>query len=149
MFQPFTQKTRSFTIDYANNRFLKDGKPFQYVAGSMHYFRSLPQTWERKLRTMRAAGLHAVTTYVEWALHNPSDGLYDWSEMADLERFIELAAEQDLLVILRPGPYICAERDNVYLRIPLSGVIILIQNQFHVCREDFRTGSSRNIQESN
>lgn len=100
-------------MDYANNCFLKDGHPFQYVAGSFHYFRALPQTWERKLRTMRAAGLHAVTTYVEWSLHNPADGVYDWTGIADLERFIQLAAEQDLLVILRPGPYICAERDNV------------------------------------
>lgn len=107
------QKTRSFTVDYENNRFLKDGRPFQYVAGSFHYFRATPQTWERKLRTMRAAGLHAVTTYVEWALHNPAEGVYDWTEIADLERFVRLAAEQDLLVILRPGPYICAERDNV------------------------------------
>lgn len=62
---------------------------------------------------MRAAGLHAVTTYVEWSLHNPRDGVYDWTGIADLEKFIQLAAKQDLLVILRPGPYICAERDNV------------------------------------
>lgn len=113
LFSICLQKPRTFTVDYPNNCFLKDGLPYQYVAGSFHYFRALPQTWERKLRTMRAAGLHAVTTYVEWALHNPKDGAYDWSGIADLERFVQLAAKQDLLVILRPGPYICAERDNV------------------------------------
>jgi beta-galactosidase len=31
--------------------------------------------------------------------------------MGNLVKFIELAAEEDLYVILRPGPYICAERD--------------------------------------
>lgn len=88
-----------------------DGKPFQFIAGSFHYFRALPETWQRKLRTMRAAGLHAVTTYVEWSLHNPKDDIYDFTGIADLELFIELAAQEDLYVILRPGPYICAERD--------------------------------------
>lgn len=64
---------------------------------------------------MRAAGLNAVTTYVEWSLHNPKPNVFNWEGIADLERFIQLAIEEDLLVILRPGPYICAERDNVRL----------------------------------
>lgn len=105
------QIPRTFEIDYNNNTFLMDGKPFQFIAGSFHYFRALPQTWQRKLRTMRAAGLNAVTTYVEWSLHNPKDGVYDFTGIADLEQFVELAAQEDLYVILRPGPYICAERD--------------------------------------
>lgn len=71
----------------------------------------MPESWQKKLRTMRAAGLQVVTTYVEWSLHNPRDGFYDWTGIADLENFIHLAAQEDLLVILRPGPYICAERD--------------------------------------
>lgn len=50
-------------------------------------------------------------SYVEWSLHNPRDGVYVWTGIADLERFIRLAVDADLLVILRPGPYICAERD--------------------------------------
>lgn len=55
---------------------------------------------------MRAAGLQVVTTYVEWSLHNPKDGVYDFTGMADIEQFIQLAAEEDLLVVLRPGPYV-------------------------------------------
>lgn len=65
------------------------------------------------MRTLRTAGLNAVETYVEWSLHNPHNDKYVWDGIADIERFIRLAAEQDLLVILRPGPYICAERDMV------------------------------------
>jgi len=102
---------RSFRVDWANNTFLMDDRPFRFVAGSFHYFRAHPGSWRRLLRTMRAGGLNAVTTYVEWSLHNPKDGVYDWSGIADLNRFIELAVEEDLYVILRPGPYICAERD--------------------------------------
>lgn len=64
---------------------------------------------------MRAAGLNVVDTYVEWALHNPKDNEYTFEGIANLEQFIEIAESEDLYVILRPGPYICAERDNVYI----------------------------------
>lgn len=104
---------RSFRVDYESNQFLKDGKPFRFISGSFHYFRALPQTWRQKLRTLRASGLNTVTTYTEWALHNPHDGTYVWDGIANVEEFIKIAAEEDLYVILRPGPYICAERDNV------------------------------------
>lgn len=53
-----------------------------------------------------------MQTYVEWSLHEPYKGVYDFEGDTDLFRFIELAHKHDLLVILRVGPYICAERDN-------------------------------------
>lgn len=71
----------------------------------------MPETWRQRFRTMRAAGLNAISTYVEWSMHNPTPGKYVWNGMADIERFIRLAAEEDLLVILRVGPFICSERD--------------------------------------
>lgn len=89
-----------------------DGQPFRYVAGSFHYFRALPSTWQRKLRAMRAGGLNAVDVYIQWSLHNPKDGVYNWEGIADIKEFIRLATEEDLYIILRPGPYICAEIDN-------------------------------------
>ncbi|XP_017490494.1 PREDICTED: beta-galactosidase [Rhagoletis zephyria] len=103
---------RTFTIDHEANTFLMDGKPFRYVSGSFHYFRALPQVWEERLKTMQAAGLNAIDTYIEWSLHNPRDGVYNWEGIADIERFLELAQNAGFYVILRPGPYICAERDN-------------------------------------
>lgn len=90
-----------------------DGKEFQYVSGSFHYFRAVPQAWEDRLKTMRAAGLNVIDTYVEWALHNPTNNNYEFTGIADIERFLQLASDQGFYVILRPGPYICAERDNV------------------------------------
>lgn len=92
---------------------MKDGKPFRYVSGSFHYYRTMPEQWRQRFRTMRAAGLNAISTYVEWSMHNPKPGTYVWNGMADLDRFIRLAAEEDLLVILRVGPFICSERDMV------------------------------------
>lgn len=104
---------RSFRVDYEHNQFLKDDQPFRLIAGSFHYFRALPETWRTKLQTLKASGLNAVTTYIEWSLHNPKDGVYLWDGIADFELFLRTAAEVELLVVLRPGPYICAERDMV------------------------------------
>ncbi|XP_001649403.2 beta-galactosidase isoform X1 [Aedes aegypti] len=106
------EEGRSFTIDYDRDTFVMDGKDFRYVAGSFHYFRALPQTWRTKLKTLRAGGLNAVDLYVQWSLHNPKENQYVWDGIANIKDVIEAAIEADLYVILRPGPYICAEIDN-------------------------------------
>lgn len=90
-----------------------DGRPFQYASGSFHYFRALPEVWGDRMATMKNAGLNVLDTYIEWSLHNPAENRYHFGGMANVERFLELAVEHGLYVILRPGPYICAERDNV------------------------------------
>lgn len=62
----FTQKIkseRSFTIDYPNNQFLKDGQPFRYASGSLHYFRVPSVLWRDRMVKYRAAGLNAIQTY--------------------------------------------------------------------------------------
>lgn len=104
---------RTFRVDYDNNRFLKDGKPFQFVSGAVHYFRALPQKWRQLFRTLRAAGLNTVETYVQWTTHNPHDGQYIWTGKSDIEEYLRLAVEEDLLVILRPSPFICGEQSGV------------------------------------
>ncbi|XP_043479664.1 beta-galactosidase-like isoform X2 [Leptopilina heterotoma] len=101
----------SFTVDYEANQFLLDGKPFRYVSGSFHYFRTPNQYWRAIFKKMRAAGLNAVSTYIEWSTHEPEPGKWIWKDDANITQFIQIAEEEDLLVILRPGPYICAERD--------------------------------------
>ncbi|XP_011494081.1 PREDICTED: beta-galactosidase-like [Ceratosolen solmsi marchali] len=101
----------SFKVDYENDQFLLDGKPFRYVSGSFHYFRTPKQYWRPIFKKMRAAGLNAVSTYVEWKLHEPELDQWNWDGDADIIEFIKTAAEENLLVLLRPGPYICAERD--------------------------------------
>lgn len=106
-----TEWRYGFEVDYENNQFLLDGKPFRYVSGSFHYFRAPRQYWRDRLRKMRAAGLNAVSTYVEWSFHEPEPGQFNWAGDADLINFLNIAQEEDLLVLLRPGPYICAERD--------------------------------------
>lgn len=56
-------------------------------------------------------GLNAIETYVPWNLHEPARGVFRFSGILDLARFLSIAHELDLLVLLRPGPYICSEWD--------------------------------------
>ncbi|XP_025407480.1 beta-galactosidase isoform X2 [Sipha flava] len=102
---------RTFVIDHEKNEFLKDGEVFRYVSGSLHYFRIPQPYWKDRIKKMKAAGLNAVTTYVEWSLHEPFPGMYNFEGIADLEYFIKLIKDENMYIILRPGPYICAERD--------------------------------------
>ncbi|KFP53707.1 Beta-galactosidase, partial [Cathartes aura] len=104
---------RSFGIDYDCNCFVKDGRPFRYISGSIHYSRVPRYYWEDRLLKMKMAGLDAIQTYVPWNYHEPQLGVYDFSGDKDLEYFLQLANNTGLLVILRAGPYICAEWDMV------------------------------------
>ncbi|XP_077560434.1 beta-galactosidase-like [Haemaphysalis longicornis] len=91
--------------------FLMYGKPVQILSGSVHYFRILPELWKNRLTTMKAAGLNTVQTYVEWSSHEPEEGQFDFERQQELVRFLYIAHSLNLMVILRPGPYIGADRD--------------------------------------
>ena len=57
-------------------------------------------------------GLNTIATYIFWNFHEPLEGHFDFSSPShDLAHFIHLAQEEGLLVLLRPGPYACAEWD--------------------------------------
>ena len=104
-----TFERRSFTV--GPDSFLLDGQPFHYVSGSVHYFKVPTAYWRDRLTRLRAAGVSALQTYVQWSAHQPEEGVTDFSGQQDLVRYLQLAQELGLLVILRPGPYIDAERD--------------------------------------
>jgi len=92
--------------------FIRDGQPFRILAGSLHYFRVMPEQWGHRLSLLRAMGLNTVDTYVPWNLHEPRPGEYVFDGLAGVERFLLEAADAGLQAIVRPGPYICSEWDN-------------------------------------
>lgn len=98
-------------LSYTKTNFTLDGQPTRIISGSVHYFRAPPASWRRILRAARSMGLNAIETYVPWNLHEPTPGVFVFSGMLDLRLFLEIAHEERLLVLLRPGPYICAEWD--------------------------------------
>jgi beta-galactosidase len=99
----------SFTVEHG--QFLLDGKPFQIISGEMHYARIPRAYWRDRLRMAKAMGLNSITTYVFWNEHEPKPGVFDFSGNRDVAEFIKEAQQEGLYVILRPGPYSCAEWD--------------------------------------
>jgi beta-galactosidase len=91
------------------DHFALDGKPFQIISGAIHYPRVPRAYWSDRLKKARAMGLNTVETYVFWNLHEATPGHYDFSGENDVAEFVREAQQEGLFVILRPGPYVCAE----------------------------------------
>ncbi|VDD84105.1 unnamed protein product [Mesocestoides corti] len=133
----FVSHSPTFSIDNVTGVFLKDGKPFRYISGSLHYFRIPRIYWEDRLMKAKAAGLDAIQIYIPWNYHEPSPGKFVFDGDRDVVEFIELAQKNELLVLARVGPYICSEWDfggipawllskdpNVKLRSSYAGFVL-------------------------
>jgi beta-galactosidase len=92
-------------------QFVLNGKPFQILSGEVEYARLPRADWRDRLRKVRAMGLNTVTVYVFWNLHETRPGVFDFSGQKDVAEFLREAQQEGLYVVLRPGPYVCAEWD--------------------------------------
>ncbi|MGA7856707.1 MAG: beta-galactosidase family protein [Terracidiphilus sp.] len=106
---PLQGATPQHTFELQNGKFQLDQHPFQILSGEMHYARIPRARWRYAMRLARAMGLNTVTTYVFWNLHEPEPGRFDFTGQNDLAAFLKIAQEEGLYVVLRPGPYVCAE----------------------------------------
>ena len=103
------QDTSHHSFGVAGGQFVVDGKPFRVISGEMHYPRIPRAYWRDRLRMAKAMGLNTITTYVFWNVHEARRGVYDFSGNKDVAEFVREAQQEGLYVILRPGPYVCAE----------------------------------------
>ncbi|WP_306208074.1 glycoside hydrolase family 35 protein [Actinoplanes sp. RD1] len=99
-------------LTWRDRRLLRHGARHQILSGALHYFRVHPELWRDRLRRLAALGLNTVDTYVAWNFHQPTPAAPRFDGWRDVERFIATAGEEGLDVIVRPGPYICAEWSN-------------------------------------
>src|SRR5579859_2171350 len=99
--------THTFAVK--DGHFLLDGRPIVLRAGEMHFQRIPRAYWRDRLRMARAMGLNAVSTYVFWNAIERKPGAFDFSGNNDLAEFVREAQAEGLWVLLRPGPYACAE----------------------------------------
>jgi beta-galactosidase len=117
-----------------SGHFTLHGQPYQIISGEMHYARIPRADWRDRLRMARAMGLNTISTYVFWNLHEPRPGHYDFRGQNDVAQYIRIARQEGLNVILRPGPYVCAEWDlggyPAWLLADSSMVLRSIQPQF-------------------
>ena len=106
---PSQQPAHTFTTE--GDHFTLDGKPFKIISGELHYARIPREYWHARLKMAKAMGLNTIATYVFWNVHESVPGKYDFAGNNDLAAFIRAAQEEGLFVILRSGPYACAEWD--------------------------------------
>ncbi|MCW8097783.1 beta-galactosidase [Streptomyces tauricus] len=109
---PSSSSLTAPSLTTSSDGFLLHGEPFRIISGAMHYFRVHPDQWADRLRKARLMGLNTVETYVPWNLHQPEPGTLVLDGILDLPRYLRLARAEGLHVLLRPGPYICAEWDG-------------------------------------
>jgi len=106
---PGARAAAPHTATAGQGYFILDGKRVQIISGSIHYARVPPPYWRDRLLKAKAMGLNAITVYAFWNVHEPREGTWDFSGQYDIARFIRTAQQVGLYVILRPGPYACAE----------------------------------------
>ncbi|MFC8877281.1 glycoside hydrolase family 35 protein, partial [Streptomyces ardesiacus] len=116
-----TTPSPAAVLTHADGTLLRNGRPHRLLAGSLHYFRVHPGHWADRLRRLAALGLNTVDTYVPWNFHERTEGDIRFDGPRDLTGFVRLAQEEGLDVVVRPGPYICAEWDNGGLPAWLTG----------------------------
>jgi beta-galactosidase len=107
-FSSFAQ-ANSPTFAIGDSSFLLNGKPYVIRCGEMHFARIPKEYWRHRLQMAKAMGLNTVCAYLFWNLHEQQPGQYNWQGQADAAAFCRIAQEEGLYVILRPGPYSCAE----------------------------------------
>jgi beta-galactosidase len=102
------QSKHTFTL--AKKDFLLDGKPYQIISGEIHPARIPKEYWRHRIQMAKAMGCNTIAAYVFWNYHEQEEGRFDFtSENRDIAAFVKLAQEEGMWVLLRPGPYVCAE----------------------------------------
>lgn len=101
--------TSNGTFKVGDKTFLLNGESFVVKAAELHYPRIPKEYWEHRIQTTKALGMNTICLYVFWNYHEPEEGKYDFSGQKDIATFCKLAQKHDMYVIVRPGPYVCAE----------------------------------------
>ena len=97
------------TFTTGDKTFLLNGKPFIVKAAEVHYPRIPRPYWEHRIQMCKALGMNAVCIYIFWNIHEQQEGQFDFTGNNDVAEFCRLAQKNGLYVIVRPGPYVCAE----------------------------------------
>ena len=102
-------KQKPGTFEAGNKTFLLNGEPFTVKAAEVHYPRIPKEYWEHRIDMAKALGMNTLCLYVFWNIHEPKEGQFDFTGNNDIAEFCRLAQKHGMYVIVRPGPYVCAE----------------------------------------
>ena len=100
------------TFGFEGRGFVLDGQPFQMISGELHPARIPAEYWQHRIRMAKAMGCNTISAYIFWNQHEVEEGRFDFTTWnRDLARFATLVQQEGMWLILRPGPYVCAEWD--------------------------------------
>lgn len=97
------------TFEVGKKTFLLNGEPFIVKAAELHYTRIPQPYWEHRIKMCKALGMNTICLYVFWNIHEQEEGQFDFTGQNDIAAFCRLAQKHGMYVIVRPGPYVCAE----------------------------------------
>lgn len=97
------------TFEVGKGTFLLNGKPFVVKAAEIHYPRIPQAYWEHRIKMCKALGMNTICLYVFWNIHEQQEGKFDFTGNNDIAAFCRLAQKHGMYIIVRPGPYVCAE----------------------------------------
>lgn len=103
------QQKNTRTFEIGDRAFLLNGEPFVIKAAELHYPRIPKPYWEQRIKMCKAMGMNTICLYIFWNYHEPEEGKFDFSGQKDIAAFCRLAQENGMYIIVRPGPYVCAE----------------------------------------
>ena len=104
---PAANKPGTFTT--GDKTFLLNGQPFVVKAAEVHYPRIPRPYWEHRIKMCKALGMNTVCIYIFWNIHEQREGVFDFTGQNDVAEFCRIAQRNGMYVIVRPGPYVCAE----------------------------------------
>lgn len=102
-------KTAGGTFEAGKGTFLLNGQPFVVKAAEIHYPRIPRPYWEHRIKMCKALGMNTICIYIFWNIHEQKEGQFDWTGNNDVAEFCRLVQKNGMYVIVRPGPYVCAE----------------------------------------
>ncbi|MDQ1089685.1 beta-galactosidase family protein [Siphonobacter sp. SORGH_AS_1065] len=112
LFYGLQLQAQKHTFTLGQEHFLLDGKPFHMISGEMHPARIPKEYWKHRIQMAKAMGCNTIAAYVFWNYHEQTPGHFDFrTDNRNIAEFIKLAQQEGLWVLLRPGPYVCAEWD--------------------------------------
>jgi beta-galactosidase len=98
------------TFSLGTTEFILDAFPFQIISGEMHPARIPAEYWRHRVRMAKAMGCNTIGVYIFWNYHEAEEGTFDFSTgNRNITEFFKIVQEEGMWLLVRPGPYVCAE----------------------------------------
>jgi hypothetical protein len=91
--------------------FYVNGQAHQIIGGQIDPQRVPREYWAQRLQMAKGMGLNTIFSYLYWQDIEEHEGQFDFTGRNDVAAWFKAIQDAGLKAVLRPGPYVCAERD--------------------------------------